>query len=210
MPSNSESFAARLGLRYGRAAVRWTELHAEAARIIETTEERSSEAALLRLRGDLLNVSGTQATLMMVPSDETSGLDDEIGAATVVRTDDLLHVLGVQPRRERGRTNEIGEHHRHLAALGVGPWGGRRISGRRGRLSHGYPASATALNSLSRAPSGRPSSRRCSSVRSQARRHRSHCRETSARTAPDRSRGANRRCPSSVPWLLSAAVFEKG
>ena len=26
----------------------------------------------------------------------------------------------------------------------------------------------------------------------------------------DRSRGANRRCPSSVPWLLSAAVFEKG
>jgi hypothetical protein len=29
-----------------------------------------------------------------------------------------------------------------------------------------------------------------------------------ARTAADRSRGANRRCPSSVPWLLSAAVFE--
>ena len=31
---------------------------AEAARIIETTEERSSEAALLRLRGDLLNATG--------------------------------------------------------------------------------------------------------------------------------------------------------
>jgi len=29
---------------------------AEAARIIETTEERSSEATLHRLRGDLLNV----------------------------------------------------------------------------------------------------------------------------------------------------------
>jgi tetratricopeptide (TPR) repeat protein len=31
---------------------------AEAARIIETTEERSGEAALLRLRGDLLNATG--------------------------------------------------------------------------------------------------------------------------------------------------------
>jgi predicted ATPase len=31
---------------------------AEAARIIETTEERSSEATLHRLRGDLLNATG--------------------------------------------------------------------------------------------------------------------------------------------------------
>src|ERR1700690_3589740 len=57
----------------------------------------------------------------MIPgtSDETSGLDDEISAATVVRTDDLLHVLGVEPGRERGRTNEVAEHDRELAALGV-------------------------------------------------------------------------------------------
>ena len=74
------------------------------------------------------------------PSDETSGLDDEISAATVVRTDDLLHVLGVEPGRERGRTNEVAEHDRELAALGVGPWGGRRDLRRSRAVVHWYRA----------------------------------------------------------------------
>ena len=78
-----------------------------------------------------------QYAIAHVPSDETSGLDDEIGAATVVRTDDPLHVLGVEPGRERGRTNEVAEHDREMAALGVGPWGGRRGLRRSGRLFTG-------------------------------------------------------------------------
>ena len=53
-----------------------------------------------------------------VPGDETAGTGDEIGAAAVVRADDLAHVLGVEPRRERGRANEVAEHDRELTALG--------------------------------------------------------------------------------------------
>ena len=49
----------------------------------------------------------------------------EIGAATVIGADDLAHVLGIEPRRQRGRADEVAEHHRELAALGVGPWRGR-------------------------------------------------------------------------------------
>ena len=45
-----------------------------------------------------------------VLGDEAADPGDEIGAATVVRTDDLAHVLGVEPRRERGRADEVAEH----------------------------------------------------------------------------------------------------
>ena len=53
-----------------------------------------------------------------VPGDETAGSRDEIGAAAVVRADDLTHVLGVEPGRERGRANEVAEHDGELTALG--------------------------------------------------------------------------------------------
>ena len=53
-----------------------------------------------------------------VPGDETAGSGDEIGAAAVVRADDLAHVLGVEPGRERGRADEVAEHDRELTALG--------------------------------------------------------------------------------------------
>ena len=72
-----------------------------------------------------------------VLGDETAGLGDEIGAATVIRTDDLAHVLGVEASRERGRADEVAEHDRELAALGVGPWGVRRDLRRSGRLFTG-------------------------------------------------------------------------
>ena len=39
-------------------------------------------------------------------------------AAAVVGADDLAHVLGVEPSRERGRADEVAEHDRELAALG--------------------------------------------------------------------------------------------
>jgi hypothetical protein len=78
-----------------------------------------------------------QYAIAHVPSDETSGLDDEIGTATVVRADDLLHILGVEPGRECSRADEVAEHDRELATLGVGPWGGRRDLWRSGRLLTG-------------------------------------------------------------------------
>ena len=52
-----------------------------------------------------------------------------VGAAVVIGADDLAHVLGVEPRRKRGRADEVAEHHRQLAALGGGARGGGRDRG---------------------------------------------------------------------------------
>ncbi len=40
----------------------------------------------------------------------------------MIGADDLAHVLGIEPRRHRGRTDEIAEHHGELAALGGVQW----------------------------------------------------------------------------------------
>jgi hypothetical protein len=67
--------------------------------------------------------------------DEPPGLGDLFGAATVIGTDDLPHVLGVKASRERGRANEVDKHDRELATLssvlglGLGRW--RQRSGAR-------------------------------------------------------------------------------
>ena len=65
--------------------------------------------------------------------DETAGFVHQIGAAMVVCTNDLAHVLGIEPRRQRGRADEIAEHHGELAALG-GVRG--RLKGHGGRRLH--------------------------------------------------------------------------
>jgi hypothetical protein len=36
----------------------------------------------------------------------------------MIRADDPAHVLGIEPRRHRGRADEVAEHHGQLAALG--------------------------------------------------------------------------------------------
>jgi hypothetical protein len=51
--------------------------------------------------------------------DEPTGLADEIGAAAVIRADDLAQILGIEPRRECRRADQIAEHHRQLPALGL-------------------------------------------------------------------------------------------
>ena len=58
-----------------------------------------------------------------VLGDEPTGLGDQIGAAAVIRADDLAQILGIEPRRECRRADQIAEHHRQLAAFGIG---GRR------------------------------------------------------------------------------------
>ena len=60
----------------------------------------------------------SQHAVAHVLGDEPPGLGDLLGAATVIGTDDLAHVLGVQPSRQRGRADEVAEHDRELAALG--------------------------------------------------------------------------------------------
>src|SRR5208337_1428349 len=51
--------------------------------------------------------------------DEPAGLADEIGAAAVIRADDLAQILGIEPRRECRRADQIAEHHRQLPAFGM-------------------------------------------------------------------------------------------
>jgi hypothetical protein len=83
-----------------------------------------------------------QYSITHVPGDETGSAGDQIGTAALVRADDLVHVLGVEPDRERGRADKVAEHDRELAALGVGPWGGRRDLRRSGRLFTGTERSS--------------------------------------------------------------------
>jgi len=50
--------------------------------------------------------------------DEATVALDRRRAAAMVGADDLAHVLGIEPRGECGRADEIAEHHREMAALG--------------------------------------------------------------------------------------------
>ena len=50
--------------------------------------------------------------------DEAAVGCDQRRAAFVIGPDDRPHVLGIEPRRHRGRADEIAEHHRQLPALG--------------------------------------------------------------------------------------------
>jgi hypothetical protein len=62
--------------------------------------------------------------------DEPPAALNQARAALVIGSDDLTHVLGIEPSRHRCRTYEIAEHHRQLTALGgvlrlrrgVGSW----------------------------------------------------------------------------------------
>jgi hypothetical protein len=56
-------------------------------------------------------------TVPHVFRNEPTALGDLLGAAAVVRADDLSHVLGVEARRQSGGSDEIAEHDRKLAAL---------------------------------------------------------------------------------------------
>ena len=44
---------------------------------------------------------------------------DRIGDGAVVVADQLAQILRVKTRRERGRADEVAEHHRQLPAFGV-------------------------------------------------------------------------------------------
>ena len=57
---------------------------------------------------------------------------DLAGDGVLVGADDLAHLLGVEPRGERGRADQVDEHHRELAALGLERRRGSRIGRRCG------------------------------------------------------------------------------
>ena len=55
-----------------------------------------------------------------VTRNEAVELADRVGDARLVGADDLPQILGVEPRRECGGTDEIAEHHAEGAAFGGG------------------------------------------------------------------------------------------
>jgi hypothetical protein len=67
-----------------------------------------------------------QHAIAHVLRDEAPGLGDHPGAAAMIGADDLPHVFGIEPRRERGRAHEVAEHDGELAPFG-------RRGARRGR-----------------------------------------------------------------------------
>src|SRR6476469_7004002 len=56
-------------------------------------------------------------TVAHVLGDKPARLADHLRAAVKIGTHGLSHVLGVEPSRERGRTHEVAEHYRELAAF---------------------------------------------------------------------------------------------
>jgi hypothetical protein len=44
---------------------------------------------------------------------------DNLGDSAVIGGDDLAQILGIEPRRELGRADEIAEQHRQLPAFGI-------------------------------------------------------------------------------------------
>jgi len=53
-----------------------------------------------------------------VPGDEAIEPGDDFANGVVICADDLTQILGIEPSRELGRTDQIAEHHRQLPAFG--------------------------------------------------------------------------------------------
>ena len=81
---------------------------------IDSRPDRALGVVLVRLR---IAEIGEHA-VAHVFGDEAAVARDQRRAAFVIGGDDLAHVLGIEPRGERRRADEIAEHHGQLAALG--------------------------------------------------------------------------------------------
>jgi hypothetical protein len=74
-----------------------------------------------------------QHAVAHVLGDKAAAASDDLGDAAVIGADDRAQILRVEPRRQRGRPDQVAEHHRQLPPLGLGR---RRCGWRRhlGRL----------------------------------------------------------------------------
>ena len=138
-----------------------------------------------------------QHAVAHVPGNEAVEPRDHLGDRTMICRDHLTQILGVQPRREWGRADQVAEHHGQLPALGVG-W-------RRCVLSPCRPAHRGGARRSRRAIGGdAPPNRRRdpSDLRpsgSAIPSHRSRWRGTQARIVRDPVSAATPQCPSPTP-----------
>ena len=72
--------------------------------------DRPLGVVLMRLRVAEID----QDAVAHVLGDKAVELGDDLGDGAVIRGDDLAQILGIEPRRERGRADQIAEHHRQL------------------------------------------------------------------------------------------------
>jgi hypothetical protein len=86
-----------------------------------------------------------QDTIAHVLGDKAIEPGDNLGGGAVIRGDDFAQILELEPRRQRGRADEVAEHHGQLPAFGIGScrWrhrGGRRLATRHGNRCEQFPA----------------------------------------------------------------------
>ena len=127
-------------------------------------------------------------------------------AGVLIGTDDLAHVLGIEPRRQRGRADQIAEHDGELSPfcrvvdrwVGEGGCEAQALGQRalRRLLSGVCDALKTRRSFRDRHPSGRSEPRR-----------QCHSHEIPLRTARDLGPAAKSRHPLSFPWT---AEFDDG
>src|SRR5439155_9248670 len=55
-----------------------------------------------------------------VSRDKALGLTDDFGDFTVISAHDIAQILGIEPRRERRRADEVAKHHGELPPCGTG------------------------------------------------------------------------------------------
>ena len=78
--------------------------------------DRPLGIVLMRLRVAEID----QHAVAHVFGDKAVELGDDFGDGAVIRGDDLAQILGIEPRRQRGRADQVAEHHRQLPAFGIG------------------------------------------------------------------------------------------
>ena len=60
-----------------------------------------------------------QYAIAHVVGDKAVEPGDNFGYSVVICGDDLAQIFGIEPRRKRGRADQIAEHHRQLSAFGI-------------------------------------------------------------------------------------------
>jgi hypothetical protein len=60
-----------------------------------------------------------QHAVAHVLGDKAVEAPDDIDHGAMVSGDDVAQILGIEPRRQFGRADEVAEHHRQLPAFGV-------------------------------------------------------------------------------------------
>ena len=88
----------------------------EAADSVDRAQPRAHRplgVVLMRLRVAEID----QHAVAHVPGDKAVEPGDHLGDRAVIRGDDLAQILGIEPRRERGRADQVAEHHRQLPAF---------------------------------------------------------------------------------------------